>query len=68
MPVFEWYMARLVVENRCVMKRMYRAQNRDTILGSVVNTIGRGFVIAERERITFTLTSNNFCISTPINT
>ena len=40
-------------------------QNEVSILGSLVETIGRVYVITYRERI-LTLTSYNFCISTPI--
>ena len=46
-PIFEWYMARLVITNGHANHACYKeigqcAQNIDTILGSIVNiTIGR---------------------------
>ena len=43
------------------------AQHIDTILGSIVNTLGRAYVMVERERErNFTLISYTLCISTLI--
>ena len=45
------------------------AQNVDTILDSVVNTIGSVYIYDDFKRIKriLTLTSYNFCISTPLS-
>ena len=54
-PMFEQYMTRLVIKiehqkDICSDEIDLRAQNKDTILGSVLNSIGRAYVIASRER------------------
>ena len=38
----------------------------DTIIGSIVGTIGKAYMIIQREQRIFTLVSCNFYISTPI--
>ena len=67
MPTFAWYMARFIVKNghhkdMCYDEIGLCAQNIDTFLGSIINTIGDHI---ERRR-TFNLMSYNFCISTLI--
>lgn len=52
--IFESYMARPRVKSRDHKRhgimRLDCAQNRDTVLGSIVNTVGRAYLIAFRER------------------
>jgi hypothetical protein len=51
----EWYLATLIVKNRhqkdisCHVKIGLCAQNVDTILGLILNTIGSAYVTTQRE-------------------
>ena len=52
-PLFEWYIARLVLENRHSKDTCHNdiglcAQNIDTFLGSIVNTFVRVYVFTQR--------------------
>jgi hypothetical protein len=63
-------MARFVVKNghkkdTCFDEVGLCAQNIDTILDSIVNTIGRVYVINWKRERNFNFTSYDYCISTP---
>ena len=63
-------MARFVVKNghkkdTCFDEFGLCAQNIDTILDSIVNTIGTVYVINWKRKRIFNLTSYDYCISTP---
>jgi hypothetical protein len=66
--IFEWYLQKLLVKNghendMCDHEIGLCAQNIGTTWGSTVNiTIGRGYVIAYRERESLHWPSTTFCI------
>ena len=69
-PIFEWFMARLVIKKAHQNDICYDAiglcgQHVDIILVSTMNTIGGTCRITQRKRI-FSFTSCNFYISTLI--
>lgn len=69
--VFQWYVARLVVKNghekdMCTNEIGLFAQNKDAILVSIVNTMGRGLCANMVRKRIFTLESYKLCIPTPI--
>ena len=50
------------------MMRLDYVLNKVILQGSIVNMTGRIYLIIQRERRIFTVTSHNFCISTPLLT
>ena len=57
-PIFEQYMARLIVKNghqkdTCYNEIALCAQNLDAVLGSIFNTIWRDYVITKRKWVSF---------------
>jgi hypothetical protein len=66
-PIFEWHIARLVVKDikkTNITMRLHSVQNIDTVLGSIVNTSRRAYVINSREQESFLWLQR---ISTPIS-
>ena len=54
-PIFEWYMARLEFKKEtskatCYVELGVCTQNTDTIPGSIVNMIGRVYIICSKEK------------------